>query len=150
YCTSIITNNLGTVTITATNGCWPIIIDQPADQTTCAGSSATFSVGVTNVAVTYQWYASPNVVLTDETNDTLELDDVDVSQAGGYFVVLTSSCGSVTSSVANLTVLTVPVITAPVTNVVVCAGSIAVLSVEAAGGNLSYEWYFQGDWIEIG
>ena len=102
----------------------PSITNQPIAVTTNAGSSASFSVGVTGTApLNYQWYNNSTPV-TGATNATLTLTNV---QAGGtYDVVVTNAYGSVTSSIVNLTVL----MNAP-TNLVATPGT-ALVSLSCA------------------
>jgi len=83
----------------------PVITTQPADVVAHIGDTATFSVGVTNFGtVTYQWFKG-SVSIPGETNSTLTLPNVQLSQADGYQVAITNIIGAVTSGVANLTVL---------------------------------------------
>ena len=98
----------------------PVITGPPASQTNTVGQPVTFAVTATSCATLgYQWYfgASP---LAGATNTTCNLASVLAANAGGYKVVVTNTSGSVTSSVATLTVLkATPVITwvtpAPIT-----------------------------------
>jgi hypothetical protein len=98
----------------------PVITGPPASQTNTVGQPVTFAVTATScAALGYQWYfgASP---LAGATNTTYNLASVLAANAGGYKVVVTNTSGSVTSSVATLTVLkATPVITwaapAPIT-----------------------------------
>jgi len=57
--------------------------------------------------LSYQWQfnAAP---LSDETNATLALANVQLSQAGDYWVIVANELGSATSSVATLTVVMPP------------------------------------------
>ena len=76
---------------------------------------------------------------------TLVLDNAGSGNAGNYEVVITSPFGSITSSVATLTVHSPPTITQPPTNQAVPFGGSATLSVTAVGAMpLSYQWYFDG------
>jgi hypothetical protein len=76
---------------------------------------------------------------------TLVLNNVGSSNAGNYEVMVTSPFGSITSSVASLTVHSPPTITQPPTNQAVPFGGNATLSVAAEGTMpLSYQWYYDG------
>jgi hypothetical protein len=82
----------------------PVIYSQPADETVGVGGIATFSVSAASwLPLTYQWrYRGTNLV--GHTNDSLVLIGVTTNQAGPYDVIVASSSGSVTSTVATLTV----------------------------------------------
>jgi len=87
----------------------PVIVVQPANITNMVGSTATFSATATGgVPLAYQWcFYGTNLVGQTATN--LTLNNVQVSQAGPYTVVVTNTAGAATSSPpAQLTVLTAP------------------------------------------
>ena len=99
--------------------------------------------------------ASGNLFIADFSNNRvrkvfvggpmLALNNVGASSAGAYDVVISNSLGSVTSSVATLTVLLPPTLgTQPLSQSVV-VGSNAAFSVAATGtAPLGYQWYFNG------
>ena len=88
----------------------PLITQQPVNVTTNAGGNATFSVTVSNIStlpLSYQWYFNPGGLtnlLTNATSATLSLTNVQLNQAGTYWVVVTNMAGSATSSNAVLAV----------------------------------------------
>jgi len=74
-------------------------------------------------------------------NPTLTLSNVSTNDAGNYTVVITSSYGSVTSSVASLTV----VLPSEPASQMVMAGGTATFSVAAHGaGPFTYQWQLNG------
>jgi hypothetical protein len=84
----------------------PVIIAQPQNQTVAPSNSVSFAVAASGSAnLFYQWYFNTNTILPGATNSTLTLNNVLATNAGTYSVVVTNSAGSVTSSVALLTVL---------------------------------------------
>lgn len=99
-------------------GTAPVITNNPVGMTNVAGGNATFTVTAGgSPAVAYQWrLISTN--LYNATNASLTLTNIRNSQAGGYTVVITNSVGSITSSIASLTVTNPnpPTITTPVNN----------------------------------
>lgn len=88
----------------------PYILTQPASQTVTSGNNVSFSVAVGGQApFSYRWLlngtnlpAGGNVSGT--SSNVLTLSSVTTNNAGGYSVVVTNFSGSVTSSVATLTV----------------------------------------------
>lgn len=82
----------------------PYLLSQPQSQTVVAGNGATFSVTAGGTAaLAYQWrHAGTN--LAGATQSAFTRSGAQPAHAGGYTVVVTNASGSVTSSVANLTV----------------------------------------------
>ncbi|HAO79346.1 MAG TPA: hypothetical protein DCQ92_10275 [Verrucomicrobia subdivision 3 bacterium] len=123
----------------------PAVAVQPVNQTAGLGSNATFSVAATGTApLAYQWQIN-STNSPSQTNDALNLANVQWSDTGNYQVIITNSYGSVTSSVATLTVGNPPVLVSQPTSQMVLAGSNLVLIVAAAGdGPFTYQWKFNG------
>ena len=93
---------------------------------------------------TYQWLLN-STNITDATNATLTLTNVQISDAGTYSVIVTGASGSTTSSNAVLNVGIAPYITTqPVGQTVVQSNNIAFSVVAIGTGPLSYQWYFNG------
>jgi hypothetical protein len=81
----------------------PSITNQPQSLVINAGSNATFTVGATGSApLSYQWQFN-GVDISSATNASYTRTNVQPVNAGNYSVVLTNLGGSVTSSVAVLT-----------------------------------------------
>ena len=135
--------NSAVATVTLTVVPAPIVVlTPPANETVCAGGTASFNVSATGTALTYQWFKNTNA-LAMQTNSTLTLNSVTVADAATYRVRLTGATNSVTNS-ATLTV-NIPVSAPPLTNLVRYIGSIAIFETTAAGtGPLSYEWLKNG------
>jgi 1,4-alpha-glucan branching enzyme len=97
-------SSTGTVTVTVLIG-EPQITQQPQSLTNNAGSNVTFSVtAIGEEPLSYQWRKDGSPIYLSETN-TLTLTGLHAWDAGGYDVVVTNAFGSVTSSVATLTVI---------------------------------------------
>jgi len=89
-----------TTTVTA-----PSITTQPAAATVTAGASASFSVTASGSSLTYQWYKD-SAAISGATSATYTISSTSSTDAGTYYVVVSNSAGSVTSSSATLTVNT--------------------------------------------
>ena len=95
----------------------PAIATQPASQTLFAGQPATWSVvGGGSTPLSYQWQAgatgsgvfsnlTDGGAISGSSSSTLTVYPVTAATAGDYRMILANSAGSVTSSVATLTVL---------------------------------------------
>ena len=68
--------------------------------------SVTLTSGTTGATATYQWYQNGSP-MPGATNGNLTLPNLQISNGGNFYVVATSGSGSVTSSVAALTVYAV-------------------------------------------
>jgi hypothetical protein len=86
----------------------PVIASQPATAWVPQGANAVFAPVVNgSPTLTYQWYYDTNTLLVDQTNATLTIAAVNTNNGtiGGYSVVINNNYGSVTSSVASLSVI---------------------------------------------
>ncbi|MGC9942197.1 MAG: hypothetical protein ABSE48_10200 [Verrucomicrobiota bacterium] len=83
----------------------PVIVTQPQNQMTIAGSEATFSVTATGGGLSYQWYVDATNPITGATRPSLELSDLEGSQVYELSVSVTNLEGATDSSNATLTVL---------------------------------------------
>jgi uncharacterized repeat protein (TIGR01451 family) len=129
----------------------PSISSQPTNQTVIAGSSASFQVSASGTSpLNYQWWANGTNAVGTSTN-LLMVTNAQPGQAGAYSVVVTNSAGSVTSSVAILTVGTPPSITQQPSDLTVVQGQNAMFTVAASGSApLNYQWRFNGAPIGAG
>jgi hypothetical protein len=82
----------------------PFIKWQPLNRSAYIGSSATFDVRAVGAALKYQWQVN-GTDIPGATNVSYRVATVDSSDAGNYGVVVSNPFGSVTSTVASLTVL---------------------------------------------
>ena len=154
------TNNIGNYTVVVTNlyGCAtsgvaaltvipaiPVIISPPASLTLAVGGGGTFNVTASGInPLSYQWYFNGSAI-SGATSASFNLIHAAATNAGDYSVVITNYHGGTTSSVAVLTVITPPVLTASPSNQLVPGGGTASLTVAAAGaGPLSYQWFKGG------
>jgi len=83
---------------------FPVITSQPTNQTVVATSNVTFAVTASGVGpLSYQWYFEGNAI-SGATATNYTITGVMATNAGNYTVVVINPAGSVTSSVAILTV----------------------------------------------
>jgi hypothetical protein len=111
HTTNTTTSGNGTITdaVQIYSSCGePVIVNQPTNQVVVAGATAQFTVGASSqFPLSYQWYFNQtNMIVYPASFATLMLPSVTVNAAGYYSVVVTNAYGSVTSSVATLTVVT--------------------------------------------
>ena len=130
----------GTVTVTPHSA----ITAHPVSKTACPGDNVSFSVTATGAGLTYQWQLN-TVNIPGATNNVLNLNNVNSSNAGSYRCVVSSTCGPVlTSSAATLTVQPQTAITTGPADKTICQGNNVSFTVVASGTGLSYQWKRNG------
>lgn len=129
---------------TFTIGSAPSISTHPSDVTICQGQTANLSVGMTSTSgLTFQWRKNGNNV-NGATSSTYSIPNAQPTASGTYDVVVTGSCGTVTSNSATLTVNGRPQITTQPATQSICAFEPATFSVVATGADLTYQWKKNG------
>lgn len=138
-----------TVTVNGgTTGTAPAITTQPQSQTVNVGTAVSFTVAASGTpAPTFQW-KKDNVSISGATSATLNLSNVQTTDAGAYTAVAANSAGSVTSNAATLTVTatgtkaTFSVMPSPQSVVV---GDTVTLTATAAGSPTpTFQWMKDG------
>lgn len=164
--TSVTTNNSGSYQLVASNstgfvisgaavlnvGFAPAVSVAPTNVTLLAGSNAVFTAtpgGSTPFG--YQWKKNganfAGAGITGTNASVLTLSSVTTNNTGNYTVVVTNLFGSITSSVATLTVVLPPSITkSSLTNRTLQCGSNNVTFTLTTTGTppLSYQWSLDG------
>jgi hypothetical protein len=116
----VLSNSMGSTTSSITRlqiGNPPTWVLQPTSQTNIAGNSTQFVATVAgSEPLSYQWYFNSNPLsngarLSGVTNATLTITNLLTTDAGSYTVRVTNLFGSITSTVASLTILVPPNIT---------------------------------------
>jgi len=94
-----------TVTITVASSTLPTITRQPQSRSLTLGFDALFTVNATGPGtLSYQWQKG-GTNLSGATNASYTIGNTTSGSAGNYTVVVTNSNGSVTSSIATLTLV---------------------------------------------
>ncbi|MFM2082515.1 MAG: hypothetical protein RL380_1206, partial [Verrucomicrobiota bacterium] len=124
----------------------PNITTQPVSTSGGVGENTTFTVTATGIPdPTYQWQFN-GTDISGATGTSLTLNTLSNGNAGNYTVIAANASGSVTSSVAALTVVctTVGISTNPV-NQSVSQGATATFTVSATGSARTYQWEISTD-----
>jgi hypothetical protein len=124
----------------------PAVVTPPVSATVNAGQTATFSASATGTApLSYQWLRNGSAI-AGATGTSYTTPVTTGSDSGAVFSVTVSNmAGTVTTSVAALTVNVPPAITLQPVSDTVNAGATASFSVAATGtAPMSYQWYRSG------
>ncbi len=153
----VITNTFGSATsavaqLIVTTPTVPTISTQPQNTTVFPGANVSFSVVAGgSTPLNYQWFFNTNTVIVGANNSTFAVNNVTATNAGTYSVVVNNLAGSVTSSVAFLTLNTTPVAPTFVTQpsaVIGLAGSSASFSASVSGTSpIYFQWRKNGSTI---
>ncbi len=139
----------------------PGLFTQPASLSVIESNNASFSVNATGAPpIFYRWYFNSNAITTavnaTATNAILNFASALPTNQGFYFVIVSNSLGTVTSSVVTLTVTNgggatsaAPVITLAPANQSALTNSTVFFTVEARGAaTLAYQWRFNSNAID--
>ncbi|MDB6025091.1 MAG: hypothetical protein JWM68_1314 [Verrucomicrobiales bacterium] len=129
----------------------PFLSVQPNSQTRAAGGTVTFSVTAAGTPpLIYQWQKDNAAMsetgnISGTTTNSLNLINLGQIDQAGYSVIISNSAGSITSSIANLTVTGPPSITLQPQSQIAIAGTNVTFTVAAIGdAPLYYQWYSAG------
>jgi hypothetical protein len=150
---SIVSGNTGTYRVEVTGRCGLVnssnavltvqastqITSQPQSLTRCESDSASFLVAASGLSLTYQWRKNGSNI-TGRTNTAFSLSNISTSDAADYTVVVTGTCGAITSSVARLTVNTKPMVLSHPRDTSICPSLPVSFTVSAAGTGLLFQW----------
>lgn len=123
----------------------PVITIQPTNIVATVGSTVNVGVGaVGSQPLGYNWiFNSTNIYFT--TNSPLVINNVQLTNAGTYYVVVTNVYGSATSSNATLTVGVPPTVTANPQSQTSLQFQPVTFSANASGsGLLAFQWQRNG------
>ncbi len=128
----------------------PALTTAPAANTVCAGSPATFVASATGTGIGYQWQLntgsgfsslSNTGIYSGVTTGILSVSTTTAAMNGyTYRVVVSGTCAPAAMASAQLNVNTAPVINAQPLNTTVCTNGNTVISINASGTGVTYQW----------
>ena len=142
-------NSYGIYIVLGTASDSPIITSEPMDFNVVENGNAAFYISAAGTGpLTYQWFNDAGLI-TGRTNAGLNLNNVQMADVGGYYVIVSNSNGDVTSRVAQLTrsIPSVPLILANPTfspAVTTFGSDVGLLVTVAGAAPLTYTWFKNG------
>lgn len=131
-------------TFTVTLNVAPAVTTNPRGDTVCEGKPFTLTAGGSGSALQYQWMKG-GVAIPTATSATYSVAAATSIDAASYSCMITNSCGSVTTTSADVIVNAAATITNEPTDVVVTPGSPLTFTVVATGAApMNYQWYRDG------
>ena len=126
----------------------PGITAQPQNSSVAPGLNAQFNVSATGTpTLRYQWRRN-GTDLPGATGPGLTITNAQIGDDAAFSVVITNFYGSITSSVATLTVTASPLITSQPRSTNLFVGESVTFSIGVSGATpLSYQWRFNGNTI---
>jgi hypothetical protein len=122
----------------------PVFTGQPVAATALLGGTASFTVVVSGDEVRVQWLFNGQAI-PGATNTTLNLTNLQFTDAGQYRALAFNPAGSAASSNALLTVLTPVYFSVQPANQNVEPGTnVTITSLAVGNGPISYQWRFNG------
>jgi hypothetical protein len=142
--TVVVSNSVGSVkSAAATVRVLPhiSILQQPASTSLLLGAQLILSVQASGPApLSYQWFRGGSPIV-GATAAQLQIAQVSATDAGGYTARISSVVETITSAVAQVTILqSPPTIVSQPQSAQVVLGAAASLTVSATGTDLSYQW----------
>lgn len=120
----------------------PSFAQQPVAQIVNAYDWVTFSVTANGSSPLYYQWRFNGTNIANATNNNFTIAEATQSSLGAYSCVISNVAGTETSSSAMLYLY--PYIATPFNGLVAYWGQSPVLSVDAWGSFLTYQWYFNG------
>lgn len=129
----------------------PVILTNPASQLVTSGAMVAMNVTASGQEPLAYFWRKDGVKLNNDihiggaTTAVLTISNAQYSDVGGYSVMVANSFGSVTSLVANLTVLFPPYFTNVADTQIFTVGSVAMVQAPSGGTPpVQYQWQFNG------
>ncbi len=118
------------------------ITTQPTSKTSCGGIGFTLTTAATGTNLTYQWRLN-DVNMINQTNTSLSKVTTTAADTGNYTVVVTGTCGTVTSAIAKVSLASpITVVTQPDTILTACASDVNITARVSANGSINnYQWF---------
>lgn len=127
-----------------------IINEQPNHLSLCVLDTAIFNVSVTSTEfVNFNWFKVGESISMGN-DSVLRIPNLDYDDQGGYYCIISDTCGELISDTAILNMNTPPQVATDPFGATVCEGTF--FQFEAVFNNipadsLTYEWNYNGQWL---
>ncbi|MBK6760300.1 MAG: immunoglobulin domain-containing protein [Ignavibacteria bacterium] len=132
---------------TVTIGTKPKIVTQPTARSICETENTFFTVEATGNDLIYQWLKNGEPI-PSSTGNRLNISNATLFDEGDYQVIVRGSCTpEVESAVVRLSITERPLVRIEPTDKNLKAGDSLVLTFDASGEELTYQWLRNGAFI---
>lgn len=136
--------NATSKSVLITVGAAPVITTQPVAVSACEGETVTFSMDATGTNITFQWLKN-GAPITDATGKQLVLSKITLFDESTYSCVVEGACTPVaTTNGVKLNIVERPQIRTQPVDRAYRVGDTLVLTFDAFGEELTYQWFRQG------
>ena len=126
--------------------------------TTNAGFNETLTAIVEGQApLTVQWYEEPGILLTNQTNSTLNLPNIAISNSGSYYVIATNAVTGAYAQSEDLVVTVNPDVSpyivqdvTPSSPAIVLGSSVTFSAIFNGSPTFTYGWQYNGNPVTNG
>lgn len=122
------------------------IVSNPIDTTICESGTLTLTAKATGSSLQYKWLFN-NEEIPNTLNSTLVIENFTNTNVGKYKCKVKNSCGEVFTTESTVGINFLPSISNKSADISVKEGVAITLSIDAAGEDLTYEWYLEGNKI---
>lgn len=118
------------------------ITTQPIAKTSCSGQGFTLTTAATGANLTYQWRLN-DVNINNQTSTSFSKATTTTADTGNYTVIVSGTCGTITSAIAKVSLANpITITTQPDTVLTACASDVNITARVIASGSInSYQWF---------
>jgi gliding motility-associated-like protein len=126
-----------------------VITAQPNDTAICEGQTLNLNVTAAGTDVNWQWYKNGNALadnahISGSNSQMFQITSITGTDAGAYTCVVSNSCNTDFSTVVNVTVKPLVIISQQPVSTGKCAGDLVTFSVVSNIASATYQWQKNG------
>lgn len=121
------------------------VIAQPViNPSHCGGDSIWIEASFSGIGINYQWFKN-NALMMGKTDTIITIPHFTLADTGYYYCIASGLANTISTDSVYLDYRTIPHILNNLSDITVCHAQTVNLYVNATGGNLSHQWYHNGN-----